>query len=63
MEKEEIILRKNDIKRILNLSDPSIYRREKLGQFPKRISLGGKSVGWLKSEVDAWLAQKATERK
>jgi prophage regulatory protein len=63
MEKEEIVLRKNDIRRILNLSDPSIYRREKLGQFPKRISLGGKSVGWLKSEVDAWIEQKKAERK
>jgi prophage regulatory protein len=62
MEKEEI-LRKPDVRKMVKLSDASIYRREILGEFPKRISLGGKSVGWLKSEVDQWIAQRAAERR
>jgi prophage regulatory protein len=62
MEKEEI-LRKPDVRKMVKLSDASIYRREILGEFPKRISLGGKSVGWLKSEVDQWIGQRAAERR
>jgi prophage regulatory protein len=27
-------------------------------EFPAPISLGGRAVGWLEFEVDAWLAEK-----
>ncbi|HEU5048401.1 MAG TPA: AlpA family transcriptional regulator [Rickettsiales bacterium] len=33
----------------------SIYAHEKAGQFPKRVKLGLRSVGWLESEIDAWI--------
>ena len=40
-------------------SRSEIYRREKLGQFPKRISLGGganaRSVAWVAEEIDAYI--------
>jgi prophage regulatory protein len=63
MEAGDRILRKPEVLMKTGLSDPSIYRREKKGDFPKRLSLGGSSVGWLESEVNAWLQQKARERK
>lgn len=28
---------------------------EKRGEFPKRLRLGGRSVGWRLSEVQAWI--------
>ena len=62
MEKAERILRKKELRGKVGLSDPSIYRREKMGDFPKRLSLGGKAVGWLQTEVDAWLQRKAAAR-
>lgn len=58
----ERILRKPELIARLGLSDATIWRRERKGDFPKRISLGGKAVGWIESEVDAWLAKKAAER-
>jgi prophage regulatory protein len=63
MESMDRILRKPELVAKVGLSDPSIYRREKKGDFPKRITLGGHSVGWLESEVNDWLARKAAERK
>jgi prophage regulatory protein len=62
MEKRERILRKPELLAKLGLSDASVWRREKMGDFPKRISLGGSSIGWLESEVDGWLQKKADAR-
>lgn len=56
------ILRKREVLAMLGISDPSLYRWEISGQFPKRLQLGGNSVGWLLSEVEAWIAGKAAER-
>ena len=33
----------------------SIYADIGKGEFPEPISLGGRSVGWLESEVDQWI--------
>jgi prophage regulatory protein len=41
------------------LGDPgrtTVWRWEKNGQFPRRRSLGGRSVGWLRNEVLEWIA-------
>jgi prophage regulatory protein len=53
------IIRKQEV---LSLSEASIYRKERLGQFPKRVQLGDNSVGWLESEVDEWFEKMAAER-
>jgi prophage regulatory protein len=43
-------------------SKASVYRDEAAGRFPKRIVLGANSVGWLESEIDAWIEARAAER-
>ncbi len=63
MREKKKILRAPEVQDKVGLSGPSIWRRENQGDFPKRISLGGHSVGWLESEVDEWLQKKADERK
>ena len=40
------------------LCGSSIYARIQTGEFPKPIKIGKRAVGWLESEVDAWLADK-----
>ncbi len=37
------------------LSKSSIYLRISQGSFPKPISLGGRSVGWVEEQVEHWL--------
>jgi prophage regulatory protein len=59
-----IILRLRDVKARTGLSRSTIYLRMSQGLFPKPISLGRRSVGWIEAEVSEWIAHKvATSRK
>jgi len=53
------ILRLPTVKTRTVLSRSSIYLRMSENRFPKPISLGrgGRSVGWIESEIEAWLQQ------
>lgn len=61
-QKQDRVMRKKEVLAIVGLSDVSVWRQEQVGTFPRRIRLGGNSVGWLKSEIDGWLEQLAAER-
>lgn len=56
------IIRKPELFSKIGLSDATIWRMEKAGRFPRRINLGGNSVGWIDAEITAWLNKKAAER-
>ena len=49
------ILRLPEIIALTGLSRSTVYNRVATGNFPTSILLGGRSVGWVASEVDAWL--------
>lgn len=52
------ILRRHEVEARTGLSRSTIYLRMGQGVFPRAISLGGlRAVGWLESEIDAWLHQ------
>jgi prophage regulatory protein len=51
-----MILRLRAVKARTGLSRSTIYLRVAEGRFPKPISLGARAVGWIDSEVEAWLA-------
>jgi len=59
---QDRIMRKKEVLAVVGLSDVSVWRQERAGTFPKRLRLGGNSVGWLKSEIDRWLQQLADDR-
>ncbi len=40
---------------VTGMARSSLYKAIKDGQFPSAISLGCRSVGWLESDVQAWL--------
>ncbi len=54
-DKNERILRLKQVKARTGISRATIYIRVKAGTFPKQVCLGPRSVGWLESEVDAWI--------
>jgi prophage regulatory protein len=37
------------------LSRSTIYAMMKRGEFPKNITLGARAVGWLDSDIQAWI--------
>ena len=51
----EAILRLPVVKQRTGLSRSEIYRREALGEFPRRVSIGARAVGWLEGEVEEWV--------
>jgi len=55
---EEKIARRKKVEARTGLSRSSIYAGIKAGTFPKPIQLGRQSVGWLESEIDAWLRER-----
>jgi len=59
------ILRKTEVfgqKSRTGLPETSGRRLMAAGKFPKPIQLAPRSVGWLESEVDAWIAARVAER-
>jgi prophage regulatory protein len=51
----ERILRIGEVREITGLARTTIWRLERERQFPARLQLASRSVGWLASEVMAWL--------
>lgn len=59
---QQIVVR-GELSRIgVKVTNSTLLRWEAEGRFPKRLRLGGHSVGWLRSEIDAYIAQLAAER-
>ena len=50
------IIRRPQVEARTGLSRTSIYNRIRAGTFPAPVSLGGKAVGWIEAEVNAWIA-------
>ena len=51
------ILRLPTVKARTGLSRSTIYLRVSEGTFPKPVSLGGRAIGWVDSEIQHWLEQ------
>lgn len=45
-----------------NLSRTTIWRLERAGQFPKRLSISPGRVAWVREEVEAWVNEQAERR-
>jgi prophage regulatory protein len=59
------LVSKKELRTLVLYCDAHIARLEAAGLFPKRVRLGNGPrcrVGWLLSEVMAWLQQKTTAR-
>jgi prophage regulatory protein len=52
----ERILRLRDVLARTGLTRSMAYALVKAQDFPTPINLGARAVGWLESEIDAWIA-------
>jgi len=52
------IIRQRALLELTNLSYTTIYRMMKRGEFPRRVQIGSRAVGWHRHEVDEWLQQR-----
>jgi prophage regulatory protein len=56
------ILRLPEVMARIGICRASIYNKIAEGSFPKQIILGPRTVGWLESEINAWLTNKIEAR-
>ncbi len=49
------ILRFPEVARRTGLSRTTIWRRERAGDFPRRVRLAPNSTGWIEAEVEQWI--------
>ena len=57
--KERILRAKEAIEGILPISQKTLWEWARTGKFPKPIRLSGNVTVWRKSDVEAWLEEKA----
>jgi prophage regulatory protein len=58
----ERLITKRELGQMVPYTPQHILRLEKQGKFPRRIQVGANRVGWLLSEVHAWIAARVAER-
>lgn len=56
------IIRLSEVLQTVGLSRPTVYRMVKAGAFPQQFKLGTAAVGWLRAEVEQWIAERAYAR-
>lgn len=56
------IERKPEVLARTGLSNSTLYDEIAAGRFPKPIKIGARAVGWVSSEVDAWIEQRIEQR-
>ncbi|MFE4112477.1 helix-turn-helix transcriptional regulator [Kosakonia sp. YIM B13611] len=58
----ERFIRLPEVMHLCGLSRSTIYDLISRDAFPQQISLGGKNVAWVQSEVSAWMADRIAAR-
>lgn len=56
------ILSRTELNQLIPYSLAHVARLERAGEFPKRLKLGKCRVGWLESEIQEWIEQRADAR-
>ena len=56
------ILRELSVTDRVGVHPVTLWRWERDGHFPRRVKLGAHAVGWLESEVDKWIRDRAEDR-
>ena len=55
-------IRLKEVMHVTGLGRSSIYNYMAEGRFPKTVSLGGRAVAWVESEVQDWMLAKVSGR-
>ncbi len=57
------IIKLHEVIQITSLSKSSIYSFISNNGFPRQISLGPRCVGWVESDVEAWICDRIADSK
>ena len=59
--KPQRILRLAQVRDVTGLGRSCIYQLQAQKQFPRRIKIGVRAVGWIESEVHQWFAKRIAQ--
>lgn len=54
-QRKERFIKIEEVVHRAGISAKTIYRKMKQGSFPQSITLDGRNVAWLESEIDQWI--------
>lgn len=54
---ENELMKLNEVQAAVHYSRASIYRLMSEGKFPKPVTLGGRSVFWVRSQINAFISE------
>lgn len=57
------IVSARELRTLIPLSASQIWRLEKSGDFPKRILVGRRRVGWRSTDISNWISERTNEAK
>ena len=55
------MMRFPEVQELVGVCRATLWYWEAQGRFPHRIKLGPNSVGWIRAEVEQWLADRAAD--
>ncbi|MBD1229010.1 helix-turn-helix transcriptional regulator [Xenorhabdus griffiniae] len=58
---KENLIRLPEVQRRTGYSKAWIYKLIRNGEFPKQVKLGSRSVAFIESEIDNWIAKRIEE--
>lgn len=58
-----IVVRMPDVQVMTGMSRATVYRMMKDETFPSQIQLSPRAVGWLRTEIEQWIANKLTAQR
>jgi prophage regulatory protein len=56
------VIRLHELEKLTGRKRSSVYEDMAAGRLPKPIKIGPRAVGWLRSDIDKWLAGRVAER-
>jgi prophage regulatory protein len=59
---ESRVMRRAEVEKKTGIKRAHIYRLMRAGQFPKRLRIGVRAVGWDSVEVEQWIAARRKDR-
>lgn len=59
--KHKRILRLAQVREVTGLGRSCIYQLQAQKEFPQRIKIGVRAVGWIESEVQQWVAKRISQ--
>ncbi len=58
----EALIKLQEVQRRSGLSKTEIYEKMKIGEFPDRVLISIRAVGWVESEIETWVQNKIQAR-